>query len=319
MFICRPVLNDQRVDSSLLTAIRACVRPSVRYFLPSSLPSPLPPFVQMKKEKKLRKGHHDGFLYTQSLGKFRGVNLVAGRTVSARTPNSVTPSRGISKLGSFNQPVPDVSINTESLAQWVSAVKPRSVPRDPQQAAGLPPRNPRTSGRMSSVASVGVISEAGSRWDNRGRFDSCAASAWGEVHISDVESSAQGDEGDDESSLGEGPSLHGRSRSSGDLRSEWNGLGRTLDDFGRSIDDLGSSGEIGTTASSTFFNDLQVPDHGNDYDDDGPDERSAGGMTAAGSAWGSPQSRVADEEARSRWGGSPAPSPAGAHGYVLCL
>lgn len=273
-------------------------------------------YAQMKKEKKLRKGHQDGFVYAQSLTKFSGVNLMANRRMPPGTPDSLTPlpSRGISKLGSFNQPVPDFSNNTESLAQWVSTVKPGSVPQAPQQTTGLAPRNSYTQRRrMSSVGSVGMISEAGSRWDNHGRLDSVEASAWAGVHISDVESSAQGDEGDDESSLGGGSRLHGHSRSSGDLsRSDWNGMSdtlHTLEDFGRSVRDVG-----GTAASSTFFADLQVPDHGDDYDDDNPDERSPGGMTAAGSAWETPASRLAGgyEEASSRWDGSPAPRPAGA-------
>lgn len=284
-------------------------RAFVRLFFMLSLP-------QMAKEKKLRKGHHDGFLYAQSLGKFSGVNVVAGRGMSPRTPDSLTPARGIRKLDSFNHPVPDISTNIQSLAQWVSSVKPGAIPHALQQAEGLRPRNPGTHrGRMSSVASVGMISEAGSRWGNHGRLDSCAASAWGGVHISDVESSVHGDEGDGESSLGEGPWHQERSRSSGDLsRSEWNGLGQTIDDFGRSIGDMERSAGVRITASSTFFNDLQVPDQGDDYDNDEPDERSPGGMTAAGSAWGTPQSRAAGGGGgtESPWDDSPAPSPAGA-------
>lgn len=123
-------------------------------------------YAQMKKEKKLRKGHQDGFVYAQSLTKFRGVNLMANRRMPPGTPDSLTPlpSRGISKLGSFDQPVPDFSNNTESLAQWVSTVKLGSVPQAPQQTTGLAPRNSYTQRRrMSSVGSVGMISEAGSR------------------------------------------------------------------------------------------------------------------------------------------------------------
>lgn len=263
----------------------------------------------MKKEKKLRKGHHDGFVYAQTLGKFSGVNLMVNG-MTPRTPHSLEPSppsRGVSKLGSFNQPIPDTSINTESLAQWVSTIKPGSIPQAPEQKTGLLPNTSRSKhGRMSSVPSVGMISEAGSRWNNDNPLDASAEPAWGGVHISDVDSSAQGDERDDESSLGGGPRFHGHSRSSGDLsRSEWNGL-QTLEGFGRTVGNLGE-----TAASSTFFDDLQVPDHGDESDDDDPDERSPGGMTAAGSAWGTPPSRVAGGggEASSRWDSYQAPKP----------
>lgn len=278
----------------------------------------------MKKEKKLRRGHKQGFLYAQKLGKFSGVNLMSSRGRSPETPESI-PSRGISKLGSFNKPIPDSSINTESLAQWVSSVKPGGVPQAPQQTKGLPPRNCRNQrDRTSSVASVGMISEAGSRWDNHGRFDSCTASAWGGLHISDVESCGHGDHGDDESSLGAGPRLHGRSRSSGDLsRSEWNGLGQTSDDFGRSIGTLGRSVGVGTTASSTFFNDLQVPDQDHEYDDDNdsPNERSPGRMAAVGSDWATPHSRTAGGGGGGgSWqDGAPALSPKGVARCDICL
>lgn len=226
------------------------------------------------------------------------------------------------------------SFNTESLARWVGTVKP--VPQ------GLESRIPRIlGGRTNSVASVGRISEAASRWDNHGRLDSCAASAWGDVHISDVESSTHdNDEDDDTFSTGTKPQLQERYRGSGGTpasRNEWNGLDNTFGSEGR-VDDLGRSVDLCTTASSTFFKDLEGPSHRsgdsvmigvrNRHDDeddyDGDFERSPGMMTETASEWTTPRSQHRHNsrrppnmtigghgEALSHWGGSPAPSPAG--------
>lgn len=228
-----------------------------------------PSVAQIKKEKKLRKGRKDGDVYAQTFGRFSGANpgTIRGNgnnNATTVTPNRTTRSPGKGTLAcgidtlSANREQQGPGVSTQSLAQWVRAVKP-------QQLAAVPPRNPRIHGRrMNSLGSLGNISEAGSRWENHGRLDSCAASAWGEVetsardevvHISDVESSAQCDDEDGSigSSVGTALRSHGRgrSRSSGGLsRNEWNGLEHTLE-FERSH-------ALGMTASSTFFNHLEV-------------------------------------------------------------
>ncbi|CAM9496088.1 unnamed protein product, partial [Ectocarpus fasciculatus] len=221
----------------------------------------------IKKEKKLRKARVIQGAYSSGNGAFSGVNVLArGRTAGGRTPNFNTPSPGLNIVAgdagtqSDQSDQQSPSINTESLARWVSAVKPGSV-QSPQadQQTESPPRPPRAHrGRTNSVASIGMISDAGSRWENHGRLDSCAASAWGEVHVSDVESSVNedGGNGDDQSSAGTGPRVHGRDNSgrSWNLeQNEWDGLGNTMG--------LESSVEIGTTASSTFFDDVVDPSH----------------------------------------------------------
>ncbi|CBJ25633.1 conserved unknown protein [Ectocarpus siliculosus] len=236
--------------------------------------------AMIKKEKKLRKARVTQGAYSTGNGMFSGVNVLArGRTAGGRTPNFNTPSPGLNIVAGdagFESDQQSPTMNTVSLARWVSAVKPGSVqPPQVDQQTESPPRPPRARhGRTNSVASIGMISEAGSRWDNHGRLDSCAASAWGEVHVSDVESSVNedGGNGDDESSAGTGPRFHGRDHSgrSWNLeQNEWDGLGNTLS--------LENSVDLGTTASSTFFDDLGEPSHranvhsrsrrGNSYED----------------------------------------------------
>ncbi|CAM9463855.1 unnamed protein product [Ectocarpus sp. 12 AP-2014] len=254
----------------------------------------------MKKEKRLRKARVTQGGYSSGNGTFSGVNVLArGRTSGGRTPNFNTPSPGLNIVAGdagFQSDQQSPTMNTASLARWVSAVKPGSVqPPQVDQQTEPPPRPPRAHhGRANSVASIGMISEAGSRWDNHGRLDSCAASAWGEVYVSDVESSVNedGGNGDDESSTGTGPRLHGRDYSVRRWnleQNEWDGLGNTLS--------LENSVELGTTASSTFFDDLGEPSHradvhsrslrGNSYEDNEESkspERSPGSIAEARAA-----------------------------------
>ncbi len=294
------------------------------------MPVSMCPLAQMKMEKKLRKGRKDGDFYAHGFGSFSGMNLGTVRgncTITA--PQAMpyhrsTPSPGNRALAcginevSAQSPVASM----QSLAQWVRAVKNASGSQIHQQQAGLPPKKNHPDGdrRLNSLGSVGMISEAGSRWENHGRLDSCAASAWdGVVHISDVESSTQCDDEVDSigSCVGTDRKLcgRGRSRSSGTLsRNEWDGLERTSD--------LGRSYALDTTPSTTFFYHLEAPQWENEEDDN---ERSPGAMTAAMSS-GLPtfdsrrcrprqvsEVRAADEhgEAMSRWRGSPGQSPAG--------
>ncbi|CAM9347729.1 unnamed protein product, partial [Scytosiphon promiscuus] len=211
----------------------------------------------MKKEKKLRKAHQVG--YARSTADPRGGTKK--NFPSADWHHLNTPLSGntiISGAPGAGQGQQSPSINTESLARWVSAVKPSTAlqAREPQKELVQ-------GGRKYSVASDGMISEAGSGWDHHGRLDSCAASAWGGVHISDVESSAHGnDEDDDVDFTGGNPQLHERSGSveTSASRDEWNVPGKKFESL-RSIGNLDLSGDLGTTASSTFFNELEGPSH----------------------------------------------------------
>ncbi|CAB1097917.1 unnamed protein product [Ectocarpus sp. CCAP 1310/34] len=270
--------------------------------------------AMMKKEKKLRKARVTQGGYSSGNGTFSGVNVLArGRTAGGRTPNFNTPSPGLNIVAGnagFQSDQRSPTMNTASLARWVSAVKPGSVQR-PQvdQQTKSPPRPPRANhGRTNSLASIGMISEAGSRWDHHGRLDSCAASAWGEVHVSDVESSVNegGGNGDDESSVGTGPRLHGRDHSGGSWnlqQNEWDGLGNTLS--------LQNSVDLGTTASFTFFDDLGDPSHranvhsrslrGNSYEDDEESkspERSPGSIAVVRAAGRTSSSSRFDDSRR---------------------
>lgn len=292
----------------------------------------------MKKEKKLRKAHQDG--YARRMASSGG--SVSKPFLSVGLQHLNTPSPGdtiISGTPGAGCDQRSPGINTESLARWVSAVKPGSVPQ------GLQSQTPRIHGeRINSMASVGMVSEAGPGWNNHGRLDSCAASAWGSVHISDVESSAHdNDEDDDLFVEAKQHRLYERSRSGGTSASldEWNVPGNMYGSgHSSSIGNLGRTGDLGTTASSTFFNDLEGPSHrandsimialgnrqyGGDDDDDSSDYgRSPGIMTETGSVWPTPRSQAhhdsrwppdmttgRDGEAMARWDGSSAPSPTG--------
>lgn len=327
----------------------------------------------MKNEKKLRSAHdkNDGFAHT--VGNFHGVNMAAGRHFAGKpSPNTPPANNLLSNGAPSDRGQQSPTIQTESLAKWVSAVKPDSVlPTAPPQEEEPPPPNiPTRTGRFHSVGSVGMISEAASRWDvgsrmdDHGRQDSCAASCWQQrtrsCHVSDGESSVNDeDNGDNVSFAGTGPRRHGRSRSSGNLsHNVWNGLGQTMDlgrtdrdfertgqDFGLADTDLESSVELGTTASTTFFNDLAAPlyrpndafrvthdeeDKEGEGDEGDREEhvrnhaRSRGRMTEAASVLPTPHSQLSRSrqrmndtmgghgEAMSRWDGSPPSSPAGA-------
>lgn len=240
----------------------------------------------MKNEKKLRsaRNKNDGFAHT--VGSFHGVNMAAGKDFLRTPPALNTPPVGGNNLFSgapSDRGQKGPSIQTESLAKWVSAVKPDSVQEVPPLEAEPPPHNVRTrTDRFCSVGSAGMISEAASRWDvesrldNHGRHDSSAASCWEQrsCHVSDEESFVN-DEDDKNNiySAGAGHRRRERSRSGGNLsHNVWNGLGQTMalgqtdsgfgrtgHDFGLAYTDLGSNTELRDTASTTFFNDFAAP------------------------------------------------------------
>lgn len=306
--------------------------------------------LQMTNEKKLRVANtrdKDGFART--IGSFHGVNIAAGRDFPG-TPLFNTPPAGRNILAngapSDDRGQESPTTHTESLAKWVSAIKPDSVPQFSPQQARLPlPLDSRTrAGEANSEGSAGVIYEAASRLDNHNRHDSSAASCWqGGAYVSEAESSENSEGGDSRASFA------GTGRIGKLSHSEWNGqdptidFGRTDGDFGRTIDDLGS-----TSASSTFFNDLAAPlqrssdafgvmhedddddgDH-RDHDNDRNIAISPGRMTEAASAMSASPSRFrlprrgmddtigGHGEAMSRWDGSPPSHPAGASINMTC-
>lgn len=194
---------------------------------------------------------------------FSGHNLARD---SLATPNSNTPSTGANRpvpdtsgtlaaeraampyLERYNSPEVGAYAGTGALAQWVASVRPGSVPTE----SGVE-SHPKGGG--DPIGSTKDTSAAGSRWQKHGHghfcADSCAASDWGEVHVNEVELSANED---DSSTTGDGSSskegagseaswTRGRGCGPG---SEWNGLDATLDS--RYTHDFNN-----TAASSTFF------------------------------------------------------------------
>lgn len=270
---------------------------------------------------------------------FYGYNINRSNSSVTASPNHLTPSP---KTSSLNVPEsarlaagtaawtnrnrensetvsPDGGSNLAgegALGRWITAMRPGSSP--PASPANPPP--PHIVRGESRNNSFGGDSDSASRW--HGRDDSCAASCWQGINISDNESSNQddGSAATRDWTRSEGSSRHHVSHS------EWGGLGATLDS-------RVSASVLGNTIASSFFDNRDSPNHRTREslamfgDEDGEEATpSPGGMTRAGSVWNSSRSRYEGPEHRggsesgeeenagaamSRWDGSSAPSPAG--------
>lgn len=171
-----------------------------------------------------------------------------------------------------------------ALGRWVATMRPgSSLPRSP-----------------ADPSSFGGDSDAGSRW--HGRDDSCAASCWEGINISDDGSSSVQDDGS--------PAVRDWTRSVGDwtrstgsidsrlnvAHSEWGGLGATHDS------QVSASGFGNTMASSCLYNRDSPSPRARDPltpfgDEDGLEAPpSPGGMTGVGSTWNDSRSQYEGSE-----------------------